>query len=225
MALILALDDDKYFRLFAAASLGSRGHMVLDARRCSEADEAIARGGIDLVLVDGLLPDGDGVAWIERLRKSGSQVPVLYVSSFSKDDRRLQGLGVSGIVRKPIGPEVLAAKVENALRPVVPEAELTETATEQLAVLRAAYEQELPGLLAGVREAIRQLRANPTSAPLRGVARRRAHQVAGAAGSFGFGEVGDVCAELEQSILERDWRRLDATLPALGPLPALRAVG
>jgi HPt (histidine-containing phosphotransfer) domain-containing protein len=98
---------------------------------------------------------------------------------------------------------------------------LPETRNE-LAALAAAFERELPVLVLGVRLAVAQLRASPTNATLRGAARRRAHQVAGVAGSFGFDAIGDACAGIEQAILRMGssgdvWPEIDAAIRVLDP--------
>jgi CheY-like chemotaxis protein len=61
-----------------------------------------------------------------------------------------------------------------------------------------------PALLAkverGLKTALEQLRSSPRDSGLQGVARRRAHQIAGTAGSFGFDQIGDSCATLEDAL-------------------------
>lgn len=233
MATILILDDDSYFHRMAATALSARGHLVRTALRCADADRLLAEMRADLILVDGLLPDGDGIGWIERLRERDATTPVLFVSSFWKNDARLRKLPVAGLMSKPIGPAALASKVENALRLAGATAELTPDALRQLEALRASYDRDLPGLLRGVREAVAQFRRNPHNAAVRGVARRRAHQVAGAAGSFGHTAVGDACAEIEEAIARHTdragdltvWNQIDRALRVLDLDEPVRATG
>src|SRR5262249_11661089 len=151
---ILIVDDDKNFRAGVAQELAARGHSLVETSRCGDAERALAAGTTDLIIVDGLLPDGDGVDWAVRLKQRDAATPVIVVTAFRKDDARLAKLPVNSVLRKPVTGRELAAKVENALRPVVPICELPPEAATQLAELRAAYERELPGFIDGLHKAI-----------------------------------------------------------------------
>jgi len=87
----------------------------------------------------------------------------------------------------------------------------------------AAFERDLPAMVQGVVLAIDRLRATPADVELRGMARRRAHQIAGVAGSFGFDDVGEACAGIERAILRMDSScdfgpEIDAGLRVLDPM-------
>ncbi|OLD47489.1 MAG: hypothetical protein AUI48_03540 [Chloroflexi bacterium 13_1_40CM_2_68_14] len=95
------------------------------------------------------------------------------------------------------------------------ESSLSRQAQGELEALREAYTAELPQQLAGIALAVHQLRVAPSSAALRGVVRRRAHRVAGTAGSFGYDDIGDACARIEQGVLSlahdegSGWREIE----------------
>lgn len=74
-------------------------------------------------------------------------------------------------------------------------AELTE-----LEEMRRDYAARLPAMLRGIQDALDQLRRSPRDPAAQGVARRRAHDLAGTAGSFGFEAVGEICAAMEAAI-------------------------
>jgi HPt (histidine-containing phosphotransfer) domain-containing protein len=78
---------------------------------------------------------------------------------------------------------------------------LGEGELRALELMRAQYSADLPNLVAGLQAAVKQLAASPRDLAVQGVARRRAHQIAGTAGSFGFAAIGDACAGLEQTIV------------------------
>ena len=121
----------------------------------------------------------------------------------------------TGTLHKPVLPVDLVMKVESALRAAGVESSLSRQAQGELEALREAYTAELPQQLAGIALAVHQLRVAPSSAALRGVVRRRAHRVAGTAGSFGYDDIGDACARIEQGVLslahdERSgWREIE----------------
>jgi len=101
--------------------------------------------------------------------------------------------------------------------------EMLPETTEELAALTAAFERDLPAMVQGVVLAIDRLRASPADAAIRGMARRRAHQIAGVAGSFGFDAVGEACAGIERALLRMGSScdfgpEIDAGLRVLDPV-------
>jgi CheY-like chemotaxis protein len=228
MTTILLVDDDKFFRASVVATLKGLRYEVFEAVRGSEADAQLAKRTFDLIIVDGLLPDTDGIGWMERLRASGDRTPLLFMSAFWSRDPRLAELDLAGVIRKPAPPKAVLLRVQQTLRKSGATAELPPEAIEGLADLQAEFAAELPRRIAGVFEAVAQLRESPVSAPIRGVAIRRVHQIAGTAGTFGFGLIGDACAALEQ-ILRRfaqhaptrlAWLEIDRALDQLAPQTA-----
>ena len=115
-ATILILDDDHNFRTkFAARELIARGFRVLEASRIQEAKSLIAREHLDLLIADGLLPDGNGIEFIAELRRGGSQIPVIFVSAFWKDMQthdRLTALGNVQVLHKPLRVGDLGNRVD-----------------------------------------------------------------------------------------------------------------
>ena len=230
MASILVLDDDPYFRKLAIAALQARNHVIFEATRARDADELLAQRKFDCIIVDGLLPDSDGMSWINRFREKDEETPILFISAFWRNDAKVRKLQVSGTLKKPVTAAQLVTKVEQSLRnqvTVAPVLELSAQALGELAQLSAAFERDLPKLLRGVSDAVAQLRRTPESSPIRGVAQRRAHQLAGTAGSFGFSKLGEACAQLEDALIgmvhspatDFTWAIIDDALKALGNVP------
>lgn len=209
MATLLVVDDDAHFRRLVSVTLSAKGHQVLEAARCSEGNKLLRGAQPELIILDGLLPDGDGAAWIKQHRAGGLRVPVLFVSAFRKSAKDQQALvtewGVEATLAKPVSPPDLLAKVERMLQRSPGEAgepaALSDDEQRALAEMSRQYAHDLPGLVQGLQEAVRQLEARPREGTLQGVARRRAHQIAGSAGSFGFADIGDACARIEQAII------------------------
>jgi two-component system KDP operon response regulator KdpE len=113
---ILILDDDQIFRSkFAAREIKERGFRVLEASKIQEAKVLLARERPDLMIADGLLPDGNGIDFIAELRRGGSQIPVIFVSAFWKDMQthaRLTALGNVQVLRKPLRVGDLGNRVD-----------------------------------------------------------------------------------------------------------------
>jgi len=207
MARILVLDDDRSFRRLVVTVIGGRGHEVAEAESGAAASAALVGATYDLLIVDGLLPDGDGPTWIERTRRDGCETPVIFVSHFWRDREhraRLEGLRVSRVIHKPIAPGDFADQVDALLGHEPPKAgdagEELDFA-EALAQLKRVYARELPTKLAGIAEALRQARAFPEDAKVRGRAKSAAHKLRGSAGSHGFAEVGQAAGRIEEALI------------------------
>ena len=82
---ILLLDDDTQFRTSVTPALEAFGLRVLSATKGSIARALIDEEEPSLLVVDGLLPDTNGIAWIEALRADGFQTPIIFVSAFYRD--------------------------------------------------------------------------------------------------------------------------------------------
>lgn len=113
------MEDDRASRAAMRFAMSSQGFEILEAPRLADARRLLAAGRVDLVVVDGLLPDGLGVDLIKELRASGSTTPVIFLSSFFKDFATFKllqhELKVVEVLHKPVVPADLLARVTRAL--------------------------------------------------------------------------------------------------------------
>lgn len=117
---ILLVDDEKALRDMVGGFLRRAGfHKVTAAADCMEAEELFALKEPHLVLLDVMLPDGDGFSLLKRLRKM-SEVPVIFLSARDEDENRLRGLGLGAddYITKPFLPEELILRVSAVLKRV-----------------------------------------------------------------------------------------------------------
>ena len=123
MASVLVVDDDAHIREVARFALSRAGHAVELAHDGEVAYDRLARGGIDLVVLDVLMPELDGFALCRRLRVSG-RVPIVFLSSRGEEADRVLGLelGADDYVAKPFSPRELVARVTAVLRRTAAEA-------------------------------------------------------------------------------------------------------
>ena len=117
MATILVADDEANIRDVVQYALERDGHRVLLARDGAEAFAEVLRGGIDLVVLDVLMPELDGLDVCRRIRSLGS-MPVIFLSSRAEETDRIVGLELGGddYVTKPFSPRELATRVKTVLR-------------------------------------------------------------------------------------------------------------
>lgn len=112
---VLVVDDDAHIREVVRYALGRDGYAVDEAADGSAALERMAAGGIDLVILDVLMPELDGLALCRRLRGT---VPIIFLSSRTEEADRVLGLDLGGddYVTKPFSPRELSARVRAVLR-------------------------------------------------------------------------------------------------------------
>jgi two-component system OmpR family response regulator len=117
MAAVLVVDDDAHIREVARFALARAGHAVELAQDGAVAFDRISRGGIDLVVLDVLMPELDGFALCRRIRAHG-KVPIVFLSSRGEEADRVIGLelGADDYLAKPFSPRELVARVAAVLR-------------------------------------------------------------------------------------------------------------
>lgn len=113
---ILIVDDDADIRLIASVLLAGAGHTVIEARNGQEAIQAYSREQPDLVLMDLILDDEDGVDVAEQLRVIGP-APVAFLTGAARPEQlqRIQAAAPAGILPKPFDPAGFVAAVTACL--------------------------------------------------------------------------------------------------------------
>ncbi len=114
---ILVVDDDREIRRLVARFLAENGLRVTAAADGREADEALAAGRFDLVVLDLMLPGEDGISIARRLRKT-SDLPILMLTARGSETDRIVGLeiGADDYLTKPFSPRELLARIRAVLR-------------------------------------------------------------------------------------------------------------
>lgn len=78
---ILVVDDDPSHRSLLQRALGYEGYMVLTAEGGREGLELVRRVPLDLILLDVMMPDMNGIEMAKLLRTEGLGVPILFLSA------------------------------------------------------------------------------------------------------------------------------------------------
>src|SRR5437660_12439 len=104
-----------------AVNLTERGHKVDFASTGAAAVEAVARGGYDLVLMDVILPDVDGIEATRRIRAlagDAARTPIVGISGRAApgDEAAARTAGMDAYVMKPVSPSRLAEVISAAAR-------------------------------------------------------------------------------------------------------------
>ncbi|MEB0041156.1 MULTISPECIES: response regulator transcription factor [unclassified Pseudomonas] len=118
MTRILTIEDDAVTAQEIVAELSSHG---LDVDWVDNGREGLVRavsGGYDLITLDRMLPEVNGLAIVTTLRALGISTPILMISALSDVDERVRGLRAGGddYLSKPFASDEMAARVEVLLR-------------------------------------------------------------------------------------------------------------
>jgi len=115
---ILIVDDDLRLRALLQTYLKQQGFQVAGAGTGEQMRKVLAREPVDLLVLDLMLPDEDGLAICARLRAEGNTVPVLMLTAKGDDVDRIVGLeiGADDYLPKPCNPRELVARIKAILR-------------------------------------------------------------------------------------------------------------
>ena len=114
---LLLVDDEPAIIKGLKFSLEQDGYEILTASDGGEALEQFKKGGVDLILLDVMLPVMDGIEVCQRIRES-SQVPIIMLTAKGEEFDKLLGLelGADDYITKPFSPREVLARVKAVLR-------------------------------------------------------------------------------------------------------------
>jgi two-component system OmpR family response regulator len=114
---ILVVDDDAEIRGLLGEYLRKNGCKATIAADGKEMRAALARGKIDLIVLDLMLPGEDGLALCRKLR-ADLDTPVIMLTARGEETDRIVGLeiGADDYLAKPFSPRELLARIKSVLR-------------------------------------------------------------------------------------------------------------
>jgi two-component system OmpR family response regulator len=115
---ILVVEDEPNLSFIVSAALRLAGYSVVEVATGQAALTRVAQGGVELLLLDVMLPDINGFDICRRLRAGGSDLPVVFLTARDATDDRVRGLTIGGddYLTKPFSVEEMIARVQAVLR-------------------------------------------------------------------------------------------------------------
>lgn len=120
MPTILVVDDEKDIRDLIVLNLQREGFAFMEAADGLEAAKLAKKKKPDLIILDLMLPQKDGVSVFRQLREDSrtSDIPVIMLTAKGKLEEKINGLeiGADDYITKPFSPRELMLRVRNLLR-------------------------------------------------------------------------------------------------------------
>ncbi len=116
---ILVVEDEAHLAAGLKLNLELEGYEVQVARTVRETAGYLVHGNpFDLIILDVMLPDGDGFSLCRKLREAGDYTPVIMLTARNSADDRVRGLntGADDYLAKPFELAELLARVRSSLR-------------------------------------------------------------------------------------------------------------
>lgn len=122
MARVLIVDDEPRIRDLIREHLQYAGFTCAEAGDGTQALAELANGGIDLVILDIMMPFMDGMTCLREMRTRKIMTPVIMLTARSEEYDKLAGLegGADDYVVKPFSPRELVARVKVVLARTMP---------------------------------------------------------------------------------------------------------
>lgn len=117
MIKILLIEDDNTIVRNLSELLKQEEFAIVAVTNCATAIEKVESEQFDLILLDVLLPDGNGFSLCKRL-KSISEIPVIFLTASSDEFSVVTGLDIGGddYIEKPYRPRELISRIKTVLR-------------------------------------------------------------------------------------------------------------
>ncbi|MBE2290020.1 MAG: response regulator transcription factor [Chitinophagaceae bacterium] len=117
---ILIVDDEPDIVEFISYNLKSRGYLIATARDGVEAVRKAKEFRPNLILLDMMMPNKDGIETIKELRSlpDFDDTAIIFLTALNDEKYEIEGLkkGADDYIAKPIKPELLATRIASALR-------------------------------------------------------------------------------------------------------------
>ena len=114
---ILLVDDDQRLRELLKDYLNEKNFQVFTSEDFDEAREILEFFIFDLIILDRMMPSGDGIDLIQDIKKV-SKTPIIMLTAMGENNDKIDGLktGTDDYLSKPFEPEELFLRINNLLK-------------------------------------------------------------------------------------------------------------
>ena len=114
---ILLVDDDQRLRELLKDYLNEKNFQVFTSEDFNEAKEILGFFIFDLIILDRMMPSGDGINLIQDIKKA-SKTPIIMLTAMGENNDKIDGLktGTDDYLSKPFEPEELFLRINNLLK-------------------------------------------------------------------------------------------------------------
>jgi two-component system NtrC family sensor kinase len=148
---VLIVDDSLTVRMDLGEAFESAGFVITLCSTLSEARNALSTGSFALIILDVLLPDGDGIEFLQEIKNTAAtaKTPVMLLSSELEVKDRVRGLktGADEYVGKPYDQSYVVARALELLRKNEPEGTKEKSTTVLIIDDSATFREELKSVL------------------------------------------------------------------------------
>ena len=122
MPKILIVEDDAQITKILKLNLKLSGYETDNTITVAEAWQKVSQDQYDLILLDIGLPDGSGLDLCQKIRDSGNDVPIVFLSALTDEATVVKGIknGADDYLRKPFGLEELKVRISKFVRSLAP---------------------------------------------------------------------------------------------------------
>ncbi len=115
---LLIIEDDTSLREIMQRALTGEGYIVETAKTFFEAEEKIAGYSYDCILLDIMLPDGNGLRLLRHIKQLGKEDRIIIISAKDSLDDKIEGLdlGADDYLPKPFYMAELSARIKSVMR-------------------------------------------------------------------------------------------------------------
>ena len=115
---LLIIEDDASLREIMQRALQGEGYIVESAATYFDACDKIAGYSYDCIMLDIMLPDGNGLKLLEQIKKNGNESRVIIISARDSLDDKITGLdlGADDYLAKPFYMAELSARIKSVMR-------------------------------------------------------------------------------------------------------------
>ena len=118
MATVLVVDDSEFMRRVLKNILEGGGHKVREAKNAEEALDLFKKFGADVITMDIVMPDTDGIETVKRLKLADQKVKIIMVSALGHQKTVMRALeaGAMDFIMKPFTSDDVLESVNAVLQ-------------------------------------------------------------------------------------------------------------